>query len=390
VGDTLKMPEIIVDAHNIITSLGFSTAENMKNLQKGITGVKYCDDTKLSPNPFMVSLVDSLRLDDEFSALGNPRQFTRFEKLLILSVANALKKTTVSINNPKTLLIISTTKGNVELLTPTGKAFSKERVYLWETARIIGKFFKNPNTPVVISNACISGVLAINVASAFLCSGKYENVVVSGGDAITKFVVSGFQSFQSLSPNPCKPFDVSRDGLNLGEGSGTLILTTKTIKTDDNVVITVKGGGSSNDANHISGPSRTGDGLFFAIQRALDQAGYLPDKIDFISAHGTATSFNDEMESKAFNMAKMSNIPLNSVKGYIGHTLGGAGIIESGITIGCLNQNLLLKNLGYTESGIPFPLNVITENCSHPLHVCLKTASGFGGCNAAVIFEKKK
>ncbi len=121
-------------------------------------------------------------------------------------------------------------------------------------------------------------------------------------DLISSFIYSGFQSFQAISPNPCRPFDADRDGISLGEAAATVILSAN--KTPGSILL---GGGSvSNDANHISGPSRTGEELFLAISSALKQSGTSNDEIDFISAHGTATRYNDEMEAKAFHLASMA------------------------------------------------------------------------------------
>lgn len=380
---------IFTAADNIISSLGFSASENMVNLEKGITGIRLCNDSRLAPNPFMASLFDKPRLEEEFFAAYGNLSCTLFEKLILLSVNKALNNSKINIRDAKTLFILSSTKGNVELLETREKdLFPENRIFLWETARFIGNTLGNPNPPVIISNACISGVLAINVAADFLRSGKYENVVVSGGDVVNEFVVSGFQSFQSLSPDPCKPFDVNRNGLSLGEGCGTLVLTTNKNLLNGKDVFCIAGEGSSNDANHISGPSRTGDGLFFAVQKAMKQAGVSPESIDFVSAHGTATMYNDEMESKAFTLAGLQQVPLNSIKGYIGHTLGGAGLLETVIAMYCMKNNLLLKTLGYKSHGVPEPINVISQNREKKLSVCLKTASGFGGCNAAVILKK--
>src|SRR6202012_4784891 len=189
------------------------------------------------------------------------------------------------------------------------------------SARKIAAHFHFAHTPIVVSNACISGVLALLLAKRLLQSGQYENAVVAGADVISRFVLSGFGSFQAISPGPCKPFDAARDGINLGEGAGTIILSTRMIHREG---IKLSGGSVSNDANHISGPSRTGEELCQTITRSLRDAGLTPGNIDFISAHGTATLYNDEMEAKALTLAHLQSAPVNSLKGYYGHTLGAA------------------------------------------------------------------
>jgi 3-oxoacyl-[acyl-carrier-protein] synthase-1 len=384
------MKKVFIISGNIISSLGFTIAENMKNIVEGRSGVKLIDDKKLFSEDFYASLVDSDILDENFSKLAECSDYTRFEKLCIISISDSLKTSGIDIRSPKTLIVFSTTKGNIDLLEADKKTlFDHDRVHLWKAADIIKDFFGNPNKPIVVSNACISGVLAIIAAHDILQDQEFENVLVIGCDVVSEFIVSGFQSFKSLTNGVCKPFDVNRDGLNLGEGCGTIILTTDPKLSGENLIL-VRGGATSNDANHISGPSRTGEGLFYAVKRAIEFARLSPSEIDFISAHGTATTFNDEMESKAFSLAELNGAPVNSLKAYFGHTLGAAGVIESLVSIEAMKQNLLIKTLGYKEYGVPEKITIIAENQHKEQKNILKTASGFGGCNAAVIFSKNK
>lgn len=384
------MNNVYVASDNIITSLGFTTEENIKKIRHNKTGINYIDDKELSPSAFYASLINTDELNSKFNTFNNSNNFTRFEKLSILSIKDALRKTTVDIKNKKTLFILSTTKGNIDLLEEKNKMlFEKNRLYLSNAAKIIQEYFGYPNQPVVISNACISGVLAIIIGSRLIRSGQFENVVITGADIISKFVVSGFMSFQSLSNGPCRPFDVSRDGLSLGEGCGTIILTSDKNYSSQQTEVIVGGGFSSNDANHISGPSRTGDGLLLAINKTIEdiESAY-SENIDFISAHGTATPYNDEMESIAITRAGLNEIPVNSFKGYWGHTLGAAGIIESIAGIYSLRNNFLFKTAGFSEIGVTNKINIIDKHGERQSKNCLKIASGFGGCNAGIIFHK--
>ncbi len=238
---------------------------------------------------------------------------------------------------------------------------------------------------VVISNACISGVLAVNMAKDFVEAGYYDTVIVTGGDLIAEFTISGFQSFKAISDKPCKPYDLSRDGITIGEACSTIIISNDKQSSE----ILVAGAASSNDANHISGPSRTGDGLMLASKFAIEEAGIETSDVDFISAHGTATVYNDEMESKAFKWLGLDQTPLNSFKGYWGHTLGAAGIMEIAASIHSMKNNALYASAGFEKIGTPEPLNVITEFKKQEIKTVLKTASGFGGCNAAAILVKE-
>lgn len=383
----LKVRDVFIASGNIITSLGFTTTENAGNMLAGITGIRLKDDTHIAPAPFYASLIDSARLRSQFSLIADPDNFTRFEQMSICSVKDALSPTEIDCTDPATLFILSTTKGNIDLLEhgKMGK-FGHERVYLWSTARMIKRFFSFRNEPVVISNACISGVQAIITGARLIRAGVYDTVIINGTDIVSEFVQSGFNSFKSLSTGPCRPFDKTRDGLSLGEGSGTIILTSIPALSKSKEKILVGEGCTTNDANHISGPSRTGEGLFLAINRVLKKTHA---EIDFISSHGTATLYNDEMEAMAITRAGLQSVPVNSFKGFWGHTLGAAGIIETVMSVYSLKENVLVNTLGYKEMGLTNPLVIIDREIRKELNSCLKIASGFGGCNAAIILSKR-
>jgi len=382
--------KVYVAGDNVVSSLGFTSEENFAHLKKMETGVKQYNDASLWMEPLMASRVDDVRLEREFAKLGSSEGFTRLEKMMLVSATAALSENKKrDISSSRTLIIVSSTKGNIELLDKEeGKRFEKKRLYLWETAAQVARFMGNPNKPLVVSNACISGVLAIILAKRLLDEGKYDTMVVIGADSLTKFVVSGFQSFKAVSNEVAKPYDAKRTGISLGEGCGTMVLTNDETKLNDAERILVMGGASSNDANHISGPSRTGDGLQMAIEKTLSEAMMPAEEIDFISGHGTATQFNDDMESLAVANTQLGAVPMNSLKSYFGHTLGAAGIIESVMGVHSMRQNTLIGTYNFEELGVPATVNIIKDTRAEEVNNCLKTAAGFGGCNAAVLFEK--
>ena len=364
---------------NIITSLGTNTEEVISNIKKDKTGIEHNHPyTSFSKAP--ISRVDKNKIQTEINHIFPGVDFTYFESLASLSLHYALDGSDIDIKSGRTLFILSTTKGNIELLKAGIKP--SKQVLLHTTARKIAKLFGFINSPVVVCNACISGVLALILAKRYIDYGKYDQVVITGADIVTEFVVAGFESFKSMSESPCKPFDANRDGLSLGEGAGTLIVS-KEKKQDS---IKLSGGASANDANHISGPSRTGEGLFLAAGNALNDNR----EIDFISAHGTATLYNDDMESHAINRLQLSDTPVNSFKGYFGHTLGAAGVIETILTKHSMLNNHIFKSLGTETPGVASSINVATEHEEKILNRCLKLSSGFGGCNAAIVLEKNE
>ncbi|MEO3402501.1 beta-ketoacyl synthase N-terminal-like domain-containing protein [Mucilaginibacter sp. CAU 1740] len=375
------MKKVYLVADNITSPLGATTAQNFEHLVNGFTGVRQHNNKAFSDAPFFASLFEK-------GYFQTDECWTKFEHLIIASLTETLFGVDKNISGKTTALIISTTKGNISLLeTETPGAELDERIALHTSAKKIAQHFGFVNEPVVISHACISGLAAMITGMRLIQSGQYDHAVVAGADVISKFVLSGFQSFRAVSTGLCKPFDVDRDGINLGEGAATIILSA--IKPEGEVVELVSGA-VSNDANHISGPSRTGEELYFAINKAMDAAGLNPEDIDFISAHGTATIYNDEMEAKAVTLAGLQNTPLNSLKGFYGHTLGASGLIEAIISAQSLKQNTIIPTKGFSKQGDDNPINVCSQLISKPLNNCLKIASGFGGCNAAIILTKSQ
>lgn len=376
-------------SHNIISSLGFTSGENIENISKNISGVKLCEHKSLGPLPAHVSLVDENILNSKFETISNGKNYTKFEKLLLLSAFEALSQTKINIKSKSSLIIISTTKGNINLLEEKNKKlFEADRVQLYKISEIVQDFFETENKPQIISNACISGTLALAVAQRFIQQKKYENILVVGADIISEFTLSGFLSFKAVGSSICKPFDKLRDGINLGEAAASIILTSNSdfaIKP----YVYLRGASSTNDANHISGPSRTGDELAKAITNSLLEAGFDSADIDYISAHGTATLYNDEMEAKAFETAKISNAYATSFKPYVGHTLGAAGILETVTALFSILNNEIYATPGFSELGVPANINVCNSYKKQNVNTVVKTASGFGGCNAALVISDK-
>ncbi|MES2590654.1 MAG: beta-ketoacyl synthase N-terminal-like domain-containing protein [Bacteroidota bacterium] len=367
-------------ANNIVSPLGFSTSQNFDALMRGKVGVAK-QRFPFSESVFCCAKIEETFLNNAFSVIANNNFYTHLEKMCILSILDVVQQSGVDFKKKENLLVISTTKGNIDILEGAYKDIDPNRAYLSAFAKTVGDYFGCINTPVVVSNACISGLLAIIIGKRLIENGNYKNVIVCGADIVSEFTLSGFKSFNALSDESSKPFDKNRVGINLGEAASSILLSADKISS-----VKIAAGSSANDANHISGPSRNGDGLFQAVTNTLDDSGY--KKVDYISAHGTATEFNDEMESIAFSRAQLEHVPLNSLKGYYGHTLGAAGVLESVIAIQSMLSNTVIQSMGFEEQGTSQRLNVISRTESKVINSCLKTASGFGGCNAAALFEK--
>lgn len=378
------MKKAFINHHNIISSLGFTSEENFNQLALENSGIKkYYRENK---EEYYSSKIDKEKVDIEFNKIGDSNLYTTLERIMILSVNSILYSSSFKISQ-RTGLIIATTKGNIDVLSPSSKFYKNiKRSYLPELGNQIKKFFNFYNEAIVLSNACVSGVLAVAVAQRFIKDGVYDDVIIVSGDLVSEFILSGFTSFQAISDEPCKPYSKYRKGITIGEAVASVLVSSNKNKNSVQIV----GTGSCNDANHISGPSRTGEGLVLSIESALKEAKMEAHEIDYISAHGTATNYNDEMEAVAIGRLNKQKTPINSLKGYYGHTLGASGLLETIIGIESLNNNTLIASKGFDELGVSEKINVITNTQKKEINVFLKTASGFGGCNTAVIYKKEK
>ena len=375
---------IVSIADNIISPLGMTSEENYEAVKAGRSALHRYEGLWNLPEAFTASLMNRETVEDALAALPVEKEYTFFEKIVLLSASRAIKRAGIDPSSERVLFILSTTKGNVFLLDKRETGFPQERVLLGVAARQMTDYFHNPNAPIVVSNACISGVCAQIEAIRNLQSGHYDYVVVAGADMQSAFIVSGFQSFKALSPESCKPFDAQRCGLNLGEAAATVVLARRDTVAENDWVLCR--GAIRNDANHISGPSRTGEGSYRALKVALGSMN--PDRIAFINAHGTATLYNDEMESIAIERAGLAQVLVNALKGYYGHTMGAAGVLESILSMRAIDNHNILATKGFDTLGVSHPLLLSNQNQTTEKKAFIKLLSGFGGCNAALLFAK--
>lgn len=379
-----RLVSVITD--NIVSPLGLSTEENLAAVLAGKSAIRKQEDLWDLPEAFAASMFDQNKLIQTCDEEGIDRTLTLFERLVLLSVKLALVQTDIDITSRRVLFILSSTKGNIDLLRENPDALPPERVFLGETARIIARHLGNPNSPLVVSNACISGAAAQITAMRLLQSGLYDAAVICGADLLSPFIVSGFQSLKALSEAPCRPFDEERMGINLGDAAATIVLKADTSMYPKGWIL--HKGAIRNDAFHITNPSRTAEGCCRALQQVTE--GLLSEDIAFINAHGTATLFNDEMEAVAIHRAGFQNVPTNSLKGYFGHTLGAAGIVETIISMHTADKGIVLGTKGFDALGTSRPIQVqATHSKMREANTFVKLMSGFGGCNAAMLFKKE-
>lgn len=366
---------ISVLSTNIVSPLGVTTDENYRAVRNGNSKLARYNDWRGIPEPFVASLFDANQRK-ELHIDG----FTLFESIAINSIHEALSKCAIDVDSPRTLFILSTTKANVDELD------NEQYTSPGASARKIANYFGLKTEPVVVCNACISGVDAQILALRLLNCGFYDNAIVCGVDVVTPFIVAGFLSFKSLSMTECRPFDIDRTGLNLGEAAATIILSNSNHATGKSKW-QLCSGAMSNDAYHVSAPSPKGDGSCRALEQVL--IGVNINDLALLSTHGTATMFNDQMESKAIDRMSLAELPISALKGYYGHTLGAAGVLETIITMRAMDDGIILGVRGFEEIGVSGKINISAKERTTDKHSFLKMISGFGGCNGALLYSKR-
>lgn len=381
---TQQLIPVYVRAASVVTPMGSDLKQVVDSIMSGKRQVGVHDRPDLDDTAVYASLFPATRNTD----IANRSSLSRFESL----AAEALHAVCPKDQSYKKEggMILASTKGNIgdlERVMNHDADMTSMRMDL--SAQKIGSALAFEGLPIVISNACISGLSALLYGTRMIRFGRWQHAWIVGADCISGFIYKGFKSFQALSKGYCRPFSDDRDGINLGEAAAALWLSANP-DPDTNEQIVILDGTITNDANHISGPSRTGAELAFAMTNAIQRSGIQPANLAFINAHGTATPFNDLMEANAIEAANLQKLPVFSLKGIFGHTLGAAGILETVICIEALKRNLMLPCTGYSGKTVAPNIKVSdTPLYNVPMASFIKTGSGFGGCNAAVVIEKR-
>lgn len=377
------MAYIIAD--NIISPLGETSEENYLSVKAGRSGIRaYEPGTCNIPEGFYASLLfedfETLAIKSAQKAIANAQKNIENAQKDIGNKQKAIGNAQLELKGKRTAFILSSTKGNIE-----------ENISLADSAQRIASQLGIDSQPIVVCNACISGLSALILGNRLIDSGLYDAAIVCGCDTPRQFILSGFQSLKALSPEPCRPFDMERMGHNLGEAAATLILSKNPIQGNS---WRMGDGFIRNDAFHISTPSKTADGLYLSLQRTLESFTKeissackqidMKEHLAFINAHGTATLFNDQMESVAIGRAGLSDLPANAYKSFWGHTMGAAGILETIISMKAIDDDTILGTRGFSELGVSGKMNICAENRPTDKKGFIKMLSGFGGCNATI------
>ena len=386
------MTKVFCTGCGVVTPVGNTPAEVFAAVREGKSAFRLYEGW---PEPYYASLLDR-------SGFEGP---SFFDHILLQAARAAVSDAGIDVTGPRVGLVLSSIKGNIEKIDSAD-------VSLAASATTLAQALGVQTAPAVVSNACISGLAALLQGVRMLRTGAYDHVLVVGAEVQSRFIVTGFQSLKALSLNPCKPFDASRDGLNLGEAAAAMVLSSgvrdasgnyfsqgfaKNQFPDADTGMTAPAhsergewelveGAVRNDANHISGPSRTGEGSYNALRYVLEGAS--ADELAFVNVHGTATRYNDQMEAIAINRAGLQDVPVNALKGIFGHTMGAAGILESIVSMQACDAGVVLPTQGFAEMGVDPAVNVSARERRTDKKMFVKLLSGFGGVNGALLFRK--
>jgi 3-oxoacyl-[acyl-carrier-protein] synthase I len=248
-------------------------------------------------------------------------------------------------------------------------------------------YFDLRGPAVAVSSACSSSAKVFGSARRMMAAGLIDAAVVGGVDTLCLTTLHGFNSLELVSPQACRPFDVQRNGISIGEAAAFALLERVPAQPDADAVLLL-GVGESSDAHHMSSPHPDGLGARMAMQAALRMAGLQPTNIDYINLHGTATQTNDAAEAKAVAALFGTATPCSSTKGATGHTLGAAGGVEAVICALALQHGLLPAGINTQQLDPALGLNYLLDNREQAISHALSNSFGFGGTNCSLIFGR--
>ncbi len=369
------MKKVYLTAANITTGVGNSLIESWDNLKLSRSGIKKIEHFNVDSIDFKYA-----------SCINRPDIIKTVENRNL----ELIKKTVNSCPDiPENTFVIWTgIKGNAEYIESNSNDIILPSFY----RKKVCEYLNIKNTGIEINTACTSSTVGIIYGAQLIAADKYSSVLICASDLVSRFAHMGFASLKALSESAAKPFDITRNGLNLGDGAVYLLLTDKS--TADNMgckdTVRISGWGISNDANHITGPDKNAYGLIEAINKTLKRAGKNPDEIEAYCTHGTGTIYNDAMELTAIDsIFGKKNFPVFSIKGAIGHTLGAAGGIETALCGICLKEKNILPTIGLKEPEERAKGRIMPVTQEFLGNNILTSNSGFGGVNASILLEKE-
>ncbi len=389
---------VYITGFGVVSPLGINVPANLRSLREGRDAVTLVRTFDVSKNRCKTAG----QIPDDWleSTAGRSKRSKRLHRsslMMILAMEEAL---TMAKRPTPEVAVMATSSGAMSNgeefyrgLTTSGSRRHHARLvanYLPQKPVLDALETNGLRAPVqIISNACSSGSNSIGHAFALVRSGLHECLVCGGYDPLGRLVFSGFDSLQAATPEKIRPFDRDRTGLVLGEGAAVLIVESGASAAARGVAACAEiiGYGVATDNYHLTQPNPSGVGPRLAMERSLHSAGIAAQSVDYINAHGTATTFNDATEGLAIS-ALFDRIPVSSTKSMMGHALGGAGAIEAVFCVLALQHEFIPPNINFRQPDPSWTFEVVANQARYrPLSVVLSNSFGFGGCNASLVFR---
>lgn len=396
--------KVFVTGAGIVSALGIGTGATLDALLKGESGIGRIRHLETEHDEFPVGEVSLSNAEmSQMLGTGYPNDGLRTVLMGILAAKEAIESARLTPDNLRSAALVSgTTVGGMDMTERHFKtvyeanadtADSCELKYndCGYSTELIADYFGKFALVTTTSTACSSAANAIILGANMIKAGIVDIALVGGSEALTKFHLNGFNTLMILDKDRCRPFDAERNGINLGEGAAFLVLESESSAKARGAEIMAELSGYANtcDAYHQTATSENGEGAYLAMRKALDKARLSPRDIDYINAHGTGTSNNDETEVAAMRRIWGYELPkFSSTKAFTGHTTSASGSIEAVICLLILKHGFLPKNLGWqnpmADDAVP-----VTEDTSCPdvTHV-INNSFGFGGNDSSLIFSK--
>lgn len=390
--------EIVVKGVGLISALGVGVEANLAAIERGVSGVSLSSTILKTSHRLPVGELPMT--NDELHALAGispDKHLSRTALLGIVAVREAMADADID-RSKRIGLVSATSVGGMDLTEHFFEEFIDDDrkgrlrdVRMHDCAastEAICHYCGIDGYSTTISTACSSAANAVIMGAKLLRHNIVDYVVVGGTDALSAFTLNGFKSLMILDEKPCRPFDATRAGLNLGEGAGYLVLQRE--EDTEGCYCRLAGYANRNDAHHQTASSVEGNGAYLAMSDALAMAGVAPQEVDYINAHGTGTGNNDASESAAFVRLFGEKVPpFSSTKGFTGHTLAAAGGIEAVLSVLAIKHNCLYPNLNFATPIEEFGLKPITsfENGAE-IDSVLTNSFGFGGNCSSLLFTR--
>lgn len=396
--------KIYITGMGVISAIGNNVAESFASLENLKSGVGMLDNIR-SRHQDHIPVAEVKATNEELTIMAGltlDQQSTRTALLGLIAAKEAVRSAGIKdIKEFRTGIISATSVGGMGMTENLWNDYlDTEKTGPWlkyieahecgDSTEFIADALGVKDYLSTISTACSSSANSIMFGARLIKHGLLDRVIVGGTDSMTRFTINGFNTLMILDKEQCKPFDANRQGLNLGEGAGFIVLESEKAAKGKEILAELSGYGNSNDAFHQTASSPDGAGAYLAMEKALKINGLKPSDIDYINAHGTGTSINDLSEGTAIDKLFSKNVPsISSTKAYTGHTLGACAVIEAVFSILSIKHNTIFPNLNYKTSmeELSFKPTTVLEK-GKKINNVLSNSFGFGGNTSALIFSR--